>query len=70
MTETDVAIIGAGISGLVAAHSLRAAGCGVLVLERQVRPGGNAISERIGGFLMEHGRGCRVESHGQRSRTQ
>jgi oxygen-dependent protoporphyrinogen oxidase len=55
MTETDVAIIGAGISGLVAAHSLRAAGCGVLVLERQVRPGGNAISERIGGFLMEHG---------------
>jgi len=55
MTETDVAIIGAGISGLVAAHSLRAAGRGVLVLERQIHPGGNAISERIGGFLMEHG---------------
>jgi oxygen-dependent protoporphyrinogen oxidase len=27
----------------------------VVVLERQVRAGGNAVSERIGGFLMEHG---------------
>jgi oxygen-dependent protoporphyrinogen oxidase len=51
----DVAVIGGGISGLAAAHALRARGHGVVVLERQVRPGGNAISERIGGFLMEHG---------------
>lgn len=55
MTEVDVVIIGGGISGLATAHALRSAGHGVLVLERQVRTGGNAISERIGGFLMEHG---------------
>lgn len=55
MTEVDVVIVGGGISGLVAAHALQSEGREVLVLERQARPGGNAISERIGGFLMEHG---------------
>lgn len=55
MTSADVVIVGGGVSGLATAHALRARGHGVLVLERQVRPGGNAISERIGGFLMEHG---------------
>ncbi|NQU56995.1 MAG: protoporphyrinogen oxidase [Rhodospirillales bacterium] len=51
----DVAIIGGGISGLSAAYDLSGRGYKVVVLERQVRPGGNAQSERIGGFLMEHG---------------
>ncbi len=51
----DVAIIGGGISGLATAQSLREKGLRVAVLERQVRAGGNAVSERIGGFLMEHG---------------
>lgn len=55
MTSVDVVIVGGGVSGLTTAHALRARGHGVLVLERQERPGGNAISERIGGFLMEHG---------------
>lgn len=55
MTSVDVVVVGGGVSGLTTAHALRAGGHGVLVLERQVRPGGNAISERIGGFLMEHG---------------
>lgn len=55
MTEVDAVIIGGGISGLSAAHSLHRKGYSVLVLERQVRTGGNAISERFGGFLMEHG---------------
>lgn len=53
--ETDVAVIGAGVSGLATAHALSTRGYRVTVLERQVRPGGNAISERFGGFLMEHG---------------
>ena len=51
----DVAVIGAGISGLTAARELVAAGHSVIVLERQQHTGGNAISENIGGFLMEHG---------------
>jgi len=55
VTEVDTVIVGGGVSGLTTAHALRAAGHSVLVLERQLRPGGNAISERIDGFLMEHG---------------
>jgi len=51
----DVAVIGGGVSGLAAAHALLRQGHRVVVLERQVRAGGNAMSERIGGFLMEHG---------------
>ncbi len=51
----DVAVIGGGVSGLAAAYELVCRGHRVVVLERQVRPGGSAISERIGGFLMEHG---------------
>lgn len=53
--SVDVAVIGAGISGLTAAHELLRRGHRVAVLERQVRAGGNAISERFDGFLMEHG---------------
>ncbi len=51
----DVAIIGGGISGLTAAYDLHRNGRKVVVLERQQQVGGNAISERIDGFLMEHG---------------
>lgn len=51
----DVAVIGGGVSGLAVAWRLQRAGYRVAVLERQVRPGGNARSTRIGGFLMEHG---------------
>ena len=51
----DVAVIGGGVSGLATACALKREGRRVVVLERQVRTGGNAISERIGGFLMEHG---------------
>ena len=52
---TDVAVIGGGVSGLATAHELMRRGHRVVVLERQVRAGGNAVSERIDGFLMEHG---------------
>lgn len=51
----DAVIIGGGVSGLATAYHLKAQGLNVKVLERQVRTGGNAVSERIGGFLMEHG---------------
>jgi oxygen-dependent protoporphyrinogen oxidase len=51
----DVAVIGGGVSGLTAAWELSRQGHEVVVLERQVRPGGNAQSTRFGGFLMEHG---------------
>ncbi len=51
----DVAVIGGGISGLAAAHELKRRGHRVVVLERQIGTGGNAVSERCNGFLMEHG---------------
>lgn len=53
--EADVAVVGAGVSGLAAACMLRRRGWRVAVLERQSQAGGKAISERIGQFLMEHG---------------
>ncbi|MHA1601347.1 MAG: protoporphyrinogen oxidase [Alphaproteobacteria bacterium] len=52
---TDVAVIGGGVSGLAAAYDLACRGHKVTVLERQAHAGGNAFSENIGGFLMEHG---------------
>jgi len=55
MKSVDVAIIGAGVSGLATAYDLKQRGHHVIVLERQSRPGGTAVSERHAGFLMEHG---------------
>ncbi|MFQ5784280.1 MAG: protoporphyrinogen oxidase [Alphaproteobacteria bacterium] len=51
----DVAVVGAGVSGLSVAYRLVRRGYRVTVLERQVHAGGNAVSQRFGGFLMEHG---------------
>ncbi len=53
--SVDVAIVGGGISGLATAQALSKKGLRAVVLERQVRAGGNAVSERVDGFLMEHG---------------
>ncbi len=51
----DAAIIGGGISGLSAAYELKVRGFEIKVLERQNRCGGVAVSEKSGGFLIEHG---------------
>jgi oxygen-dependent protoporphyrinogen oxidase len=60
----DVTVIGGGISGLSAAYVLMSRGHRVAVLERQVRIGGKACSERIGDFLMEHGPSSLVAESG------
>ncbi|OGA78371.1 MAG: protoporphyrinogen oxidase [Betaproteobacteria bacterium RIFCSPLOWO2_12_FULL_65_14] len=51
----EVVVVGAGISGLTAAHLLRASGHDVAVFDQGELPGGRMRSERIGGYLMEHG---------------
>lgn len=51
----DVVVIGAGVSGLATANHLMTQGFDVQVLERQVRVGGNATTDRFDGFLMEQG---------------
>ncbi len=51
----EVIVIGAGVSGLVAADALRVRGHDVMVFEQASIPGGRVRSERDGGFLMEHG---------------
>ena len=53
--SVDVIVIGAGISGLSVANELAGQGIKVSVLERQANTGGNAVSRRFDGFLMEQG---------------
>ena len=53
--ETDVAVVGGGISGLAAAHFLTRRGLRVVVLERDARAGGVIGTIRRNGFLAECG---------------
>ncbi len=54
--DTDVVVIGAGLAGLAAARTLRAAGRGVIVLEARDRVGGRTLNEPIGeGKVVEIG---------------
>lgn len=63
MEQVDVVVIGAGLSGLVAARELHRRGVDVLVLEAADRPGGRALTETtalgsrvdLGGQWIGHG---------------
>lgn len=51
----DVAIIGAGLSGLTAAHRLRQAGRDVVVVEAADRIGGRLLRQRVAGVDVDGG---------------
>ena len=53
--DTDVAIVGAGVAGLAAATSLRAAGLRVALLEASGRIGGRAHTTTLAGHAFDHG---------------
>lgn len=53
--HVPVLVIGAGISGLVCAYSLRKAGFDAILVESSDRPGGLIRSERRDGYLLELG---------------
>ena len=48
-------VLGAGISGLLAAHKLRAAGWHVVVLEKSREVGGRMATRRVGGATFDDG---------------
>lgn len=50
-----VAVVGGGIAGLMAAYRLHERGAAVTLFESGTAPGGVIRSERIGGYLVEHG---------------
>jgi oxygen-dependent protoporphyrinogen oxidase len=54
-SHVPVLVVGAGISGLVCAHSLRKSGIDAQIVEASGHPGGVIRSERRDGFLLELG---------------
>lgn len=55
MTDLPVVIVGAGVTGLVAATRLRQAGREVVVLEASETAGGVVRTEHVQGYIVEHG---------------
>jgi len=58
----DVAVIGAGISGLSCAHFLRSRGARVAVFEKEQRAGGVIETRREDGYLLEVGPNSTLDS--------
>jgi phytoene dehydrogenase-like protein len=52
---SEVIIVGAGLAGLACARRLAAAGIPFLILEADRRIGGRLKTDRIDGFLLDHG---------------
>ncbi len=50
-----IAVVGAGISGLAAAHFLKKGGAEVTVYEKNTVPGGTIGSKAVDGYLVENG---------------
>jgi renalase len=61
---TDIAIIGAGISGLVCAQQLRQAGYSVVVVEKSRGVGGRVATRRLQGTCADHG-ACYIQPQGE-----
>lgn len=53
--DCSVVIIGAGISGLAAAHTLKKSGIRSIVFEKSSFPGGRMSSETVNGFIIDKG---------------
>lgn len=53
--KTDILIVGAGITGLSAANYLHKAGKKFLLAEASDRVGGRVKSDKVDGFLLDHG---------------
>lgn len=54
-SDLDVAVVGAGVSGLALAHALRRAGRSVHVFEAADRVGGRMRTLRHGGYIIDEG---------------
>ena len=55
VSTLEVAVVGAGLAGLVCAGRLREAGHAVTVFEKSRGPGGRAATRREGGLAFDHG---------------
>ena len=53
--DSDVIIVGAGLAGLSCARRLMAAGIPFVILEADRRIGGRIKTDRVDGFLLDHG---------------
>ena len=54
-SDHEVVIIGAGLAGLSCARVLQDHGIAFTLLEKTDRPGGRIKTDRVNGFLLDHG---------------